>query len=253
VLRVGPNANGRNARDVTVVPLANDFGLRTRQWMEDNRKKVDEMSGGRLAYVYLPNTAQAGYANFNRYYYAQQDKLGAVIDERFNGGGKAADYIVEFMDRPLMSNWASRNGESFTSPNAAIFGPKVMIINEWAGSGGDYMPWAFKKRGVGPLIGRRTWGGLIGVSQFPALIDGGFTTAPSFAIYSTDPDNPQWIVENEGVAPDIEVDINPADVAAGRDPQLERAVQECLRLLEANPVRLAPRPEPIDRVNGSGR
>jgi tricorn protease len=128
-----------------------------------------------------------------------------------------------------------------------------MIINEWAGSGGDYMPWAFKKRGVGPLIGRRTWGGLIGVSQFPALIDGGFTTAPSFAIYSTDPDNPQWIVENEGVAPDIEVDINPADVAAGRDPQLERAVQECLRLLEANPVRLAPRPEPIDRVNGSGR
>jgi tricorn protease len=250
VLRVSENANGRNGRDVTVVPVASDSGLRTRQWMEDNRRKVDQMSGGRLAYIYLSNTAQAGYANFNRYYYAQQDKLGAVIDERFNGGGKVADYIVEFVDRPLMSMWASRDGQPFTSPNAAIFGPKVMIVNEWAGSGGDYMPWAFKKRGVGPLIGRRTWGGLIGVSTFPALIDGGFTTAPSFAIYSPDPDNPRWIVENEGVAPDIDVDINPADVAAGRDPQLERAVQECLRLLEQNPVRLAPRPAPIDRVNG---
>ncbi len=250
VLRVSASANGRNARDVTVVPVSSDTGLRTRQWMEDNRRKVDEMSGGRLAYLYLPNTAQAGYTNFNRYYYAQQDKLGAVIDERFNGGGKVADYIVEFVDRPLMSMWASRDGLPFTSPNAAIFGPKVMIINEWAGSGGDYMPWAFKKRGVGPLIGRRTWGGLIGVSTFPQLIDGGFTTAPSFAIYSPDPDDPRWIVENEGVAPDIEVDIDPADVAADRDPQLERAVQECLRLLEANPVRLAPRPAPVDRVNG---
>jgi tricorn protease len=216
--------------------------------MEDNRSKVGELSGGRLAYVYLPNTGRPGYTNFNRYYYAQQDKLGAVIDERFNGGGSVADYIVEFLDRPLMSNWASRNGRTFTSPNAAIFGPKVMIVNEWAGSGGDYMPWAFQQRGVGPLIGKRTWGGLIGVSTFPVLMDGGTTTAPSFAIYSTDPDNPLWIVENEGVAPDIEVDVNPQDVAAGRDPQLERAVAECLRLLEANPVQRAPRPGPIDRV-----
>jgi tricorn protease len=250
VLRVSARANGRDARDVTVVPVPSDTSLRQRQWMEDNRKKVDELSGGRLAYVYLPNTAQAGYTNFNRYYYAQQDKRGAVIDERFNGGGKVADYIVEFIDRPLMSMWASRHGTPFTSPNAAIFGPKVMIVNEWAGSGGDYMPWAFQKRGVGPLIGRRTWGGLIGVSNFPVLMDGGFTTAPSFAIYSTDPENPQWIVENEGVTPDIEVDVDPQDVAAGRDPQLERAVQECLRLLDENPVQLAPRPKPIDRVNG---
>lgn len=248
VLRVSAQPDGSDARDVTVVPVASDYGLRQRQWMEDNRKKVDELSDGRLAYVYLPNTAQAGYTNFNRYYYAQQDKLGAVIDERFNGGGKVADYIVEFIDRPLMSMWASRNGRPFTSPNAAIFGPKVMIVNEWAGSGGDYMPWAFKKRGVGPLIGQRTWGGLIGVSAFPRLMDGGFTTAPSFAIYSPDPDDPQWIVENVGVTPDIEVDILPADVAAGRDPQLERAVQECLRLLRQNPVQLPERPAPIDRV-----
>ncbi len=250
VIRVSQNANGRGARDVKVVPVPNENSLRTRQWMEDNRKKVGEMSGGRLAYVYLPNTARPGYTNFNRYYYAQQDKLGAVIDERFNGGGSVADYIVEFLDRPLMSNWASRNGRTFTSPNAAIFGPKVMIINEWAGSGGDYMPWAFKQRGVGPLIGKRTWGGLIGVSGYPILMDGGNTTAPSFAIYSVDPNSPQWIVENEGVAPDIEVDVNPQDVAAGRDSQLERAVAECLRLLEANPIKNAPRPAPIDRVSG---
>jgi tricorn protease len=250
VIRVSKNANGRGARDVTVVPVASENALRARQWMEDNRKRVGELSGGKLAYVYLPNTGRPGYTNFNRYYYAQQDKLGAVIDERFNGGGSVADYIVEFLDRPLMSNWASRNGRTFTSPNAAIFGPKVMIINEWAGSGGDYMPWAFKQRGVGPLVGKRTWGGLIGVSQFPVLMDGAYTTAPSFGIYSIDPDHPKWIVENEGVAPDIEVEQNPADVAAGRDPQLERAVAECLRLLEANPVKRAPRPEPIDRVNG---
>jgi len=250
VIRVSKHASGRDARNVTVVPVGSESALRTRQWMEDNRKKVGALSGGKLAYVYLPNTGRPGYTNFNRYYYAQQDKLGAVIDERFNGGGSVADYIVEFMDRPLMSNWASRNGRVFTSPNAAIFGPKTMIINEFAGSGGDYLPWAFKKRNIGPLIGKRTWGGLIGVSGYPVLMDGGTTTAPSFAIYSIDPDNPQWIVENEGVAPDIEVDIDPQDVAAGRDPQLERAVAECLRLLEANPVRLAPRPAPIDRVNG---
>ncbi len=250
VIRVSSHANGRDARNVTVVPVGSESPLRTRQWMEDNRRKVGELSGGRLAYVYLPNTGRPGYTNFNRYYYAQQDKLGAVIDERFNGGGSVADYIIELMDRPLMSNWIGRNGLSFTSPNAAIFGPKTMIINEFAGSGGDYLPWAFKKRNIGPLIGRRTWGGLIGVSDYPVLMDGGSTTAPSFAIYSTDPDNSQWIVENEGVAPDIEVDINPQDVVAGRDPQLERAVAECVRLLEANPVKHAPRPAPIDRVNG---
>ncbi len=249
VIRVSKNANGKGARDVTVVPVPSESPLRTRQWMEDNRKKVGELSGGRLAYVYLPDTGRQGYTNFNRYYYAQLDKLGAVIDARFNGGGSAADYIVEFLDRPLMSNWAPRNGRTYTSPNAAIFGPKVMIINEWFGSGGDYMPWAFKQRGVGPLIGKRTLGGLMSISQYPVLMDGGYTTAPSEGFYSTDPDNPQWIVENEGVAPDIEVEINPQDVAAGRDPQLERAVAECLRLLEANPVKRAPRPAPIDRVS----
>ena len=153
------------------------------------------------------------------------------------------------MDRPLMSLWASRDGRTFKSPNAAIYGPKVMIINQFAGSGGDYLPYAFRERGIGPLIGKRTWGGLIGVFDYPILMDGATTTAPRMAIFSIDPEE-GWIVENVGVPPDIEVDILPADVAAGRDPQLERAVEECLRLLEQNPVEIAPRPSPIDRMWG---
>ena len=250
VLRVSAHADGTDARDVTVVPLPADRLLRQRAWVEENRRKVDALSGGKLAYVYLPNTSGSGYTYFNRYYYAQQHKLGAVIDERYNGGGSVADYFVEFLDRPLMSNWATRDGKTFTSPNAAIFGPKVMIINQWAGSGGDYLPYAFRKRGIGPLIGKTTWGGLIGVYDFPNLMDGGSTTAPRLAIFSTDPAE-GWIVENVGVAPDIEVEIHPADVAAGRDSQLERAVEECLRLLEATPFENAPRPAPIDRVRGN--
>ena len=249
VIRVSAAPDGEDARDVTVVPLSSERGLRMRAWIEDNRRKVDELSDGKLAYVYLPNTGTNGYDNFNRYYYGQQHKQGAIIDERFNGGGSIADYIIEAMDRPLMSNWATRDGRPFRSPNAAIFGPKVMIINEFAGSGGDYLPYAFRERGIGPLIGKRTWGGLIGVFDFPILMDGGSTTAPRMAIFSIDPEE-GWIVENVGVPPDIEVDILPKDVAAGRDPQLERAVEECLRLLEQNPVEIAPRPSPIDRMWG---
>lgn len=248
-LRVADNPAGENAREITVVPVGDETSLRVRAWIEDNRRKVDTLSDGKLAYVYLPNTSVQGYRNFNRYYFAQQEKHGAIIDERFNGGGSVADYIVDLLNRQLLSYWATRDGKPFTSPNAAIFGPKVMIINEWAGSGGDFLPYAFRKRGIGPLVGKRTWGGLIGVYDYPVLMDGGYTTAPRVAIYSTDPDNPRWIVENVGVPPDIEVGVTPADVAAGRDPQLERAVQECLRLLEEHPFRPVPRPAPIDRAH----
>ena len=152
---------------MTVVPVENEFGLRNLAWIEDNRRKVDQMSGGRLAYVYLPNTAGAGYTNFNRYYFAQVDKQGAVIDERFNGGGAAADYIIDYMRRPLMNFFATRDGAAFTTPVGSIFGPKAMIVNEYAGSGGDMMPWMFRKAHIGPLIGKRTWGGLVGIFGFP--------------------------------------------------------------------------------------
>jgi tricorn protease len=245
-VRVNDKPDLDGARLLTVVPVPSEFGLRARAWIEDNRRKVDQLSGGRLAYVYLPNTSGAGYTNFNRYYYMQQDKEGAVIDERFNGGGSAADYMVDMMNRPVLNYWATRDGKTFATPAAAILGPKVMIINEWAGSGGDALPYYFRKRAIGPLVGKRTWGGLVGIYDYPVLLDGGFITAPRLAFYGT---SGRWEVENEGVPPDIEVDMAPAPVIAGGDPQLERAVREALKLLDENPVKRVPRPAPIDRVS----
>jgi tricorn protease len=233
VLRVGPNPDGSGSRDVTVIPLEDEGALRNLAWIEDNRRKVDQLSGGRLAYVYLPDTAQGGFTNFNRYYFAQVGKEGAVIDERFNGGGQIADYIIDNLSRPLTNFFMTRAGEPFSTPQEAIFGPKAMIINEYAGSGGDAMPWLFRQRNIGPLIGKRTWGGLVGIVGFPALIDGGMVTAPDLAFYNLKGD---WDVENRGVAPDIEVEYDPALVRAGHDPQLEKAVQVVLTELEKHPA-----------------
>jgi tricorn protease len=224
---------------VTVVPVDNEFGLRNLAWIEDNRRKVDQLSKGRLAYIYLPNTSVAGYTNFNRYYFAQVDRQGAVIDERFNGGGSAADYIIDYMRRPLMNFFATRWGKEFTTPVGSIFGPKAMIINEYAGSGGDMMPWMFRKTGIGKLVGERTWGGLVGIFGFPALMDGGRVTAPNLAFYNTEG---EWDVENRGVAPDIEVDYDPQAVRAGRDTQLEKAVETVLAELDKNPPRTYKKP-----------
>jgi len=245
-LRINSNPSLEESRIVTVVPVADEGGLRSRAWIESNRRKVDEMSQGRLAYVYLPNTGRSGYTNFNRYYFAQQHKEGAIIDERFNGGGSAADYFVDLMSRPLMNYWATRDGEEFTTPAAQIFGPKVMIINEFAGSGGDALPYYFRFRKIGPLVGKRTWGGLVGHHGGCDLIDGGRISSPNLAFYNI---QGEWDVENIGVAPDIEVEQTPSLVIRGQDPQLERAVQEALRLLDENPVRHTPRPASIDRVS----
>ena len=230
---------------ITVVPVASEDALRTRAWIENNRRLVDKLSGGRLAYVWLPNTGMPGYTAFNRLYYAQQNKEGAVIDERYNQGGMVADYIVNELNRPLMGYFARRDGKPSPSPMVGIYGPKVMIINESAGSGGDALPYYFKQQKIGPLVGTRTWGALVGTLGIPATIDGGGITAPSLAFYDN---NGRWAIENEGVAPDIEVEITPADAAAGRDPQLERAVQEAMKLLEKTPVKRVPRPAPIDRT-----
>jgi tricorn protease len=233
VIRVGPNPDATGSREVTVVPVKSEDGLRNLAWIEDNRRKVDQLSGGKLGYVYLPNTGGEGYTNFNRYYFAQIDKQGAVIDERFNGGGSAADYIIDYMRRPLMNYWVTREGEGFTTPVGSIFGPKAMIINEFAGSGGDLMPWLFRKAGVGPLVGKRTWGGLVGIYDYPQLIDGGFVTAPRVAFWSPDG---TWDVENHGVAPDVEVEMDPQLWRSGRDPQLERAVEVVMEALKKNPL-----------------
>jgi tricorn protease len=246
LIRVNKTPSLEGSRVVSVVPVPNEDALRTRAWVEENRRMVDKLSGGKLAYVWLPNTAGPGYTSFTRYYYAQQDKDGAIIDERYNHGGMVADYIVNELDRKLMGYFAQRDGSTTTSPTAGIYGPKVMIVNESAGSGGDALPFYFKLRKIGPLVGTRTWGGLVGTLGIPATIDGGGITAPSLAFYNL---QGKWDVENIGIMPDIEVENTPAQAAKGHDAQLERAVQEGLRLLEQNPVKRVPRPAPIDRVS----
>ena len=246
IIRINKTPSLEGSRLVTVVPVASENALRTRAWVEDNRRLVDKLSGGRLAYVWLPNTAGAGYTSFTRYFYAQQDKDGSVIDERYNQGGMVADYIVNELDRKPMGYFTLRDGNPATSPLAGIFGPKVMIINESAGSGGDALPYMFHLRKLGPLIGTRTWGGLVGTLGGPPMIDGGGITAPTLAFYNLQGD---WDVENIGVAPDVEVAYTPSDVINGHDPQLERAVAEAMKLLERNPAPRLPRPAPIDRTS----
>jgi tricorn protease len=240
VLKIAADASGKDAHDVTVTPIADDLSLRNFAWIEANRRKVEELSGGKLAYVYLPDTAMGGLTNFNRYYFAQLDKQGAVIDERFNSGGQAADYIIHAMQRSLMSWWAPRYGAIYRTPQASILGPKVMITNEFAGSGGDAMPWYFRQAQLGPLVGKRTWGGLVGIGGIPALMDGGHVTSPSFGFF-----NPQgqWDVENHGVQPDYEVEMEPKPVSEGHDPQLEKAVSLALDELAKQPVPEPHRPE----------
>ena len=242
-LTVASSPSAEDARDIVVEPMANDGTLRRWAWVEANQARVDEMSGGRLAYVWLPNTGQGGYQYFNRMFYAQQDRQGAVIDERNNGGGSAADYIVDILDRELTGYFNSRAGDRkpWTQPMAGLFGPKVMVINERAGSGGDLLPYLFRFRGVGPLVGTRTWGGLVGTWDTPPLIDGGGFVAPRGGFFDV---NGEWAVEAEGVAPDIEVRNDPAPVIAGGDPQLEAAVREALRLLETGTVTFQDEPPP---------
>jgi tricorn protease len=240
VLKVGPDPSGANSRDVTVVPVPNETGLRNLAWIEDNRRKVDQMTNGRVAYVYMPDTATGGLRNFNRYFFAQVGKDAAIIDERFNAGGMLATDIIEYLQRRLMSRVATRDGEDEVQPQGAIFGPKVMIINEFAGSGGDAMPWYFKRAGVGRLIGKRTWGGLVGRAGAPMLMDGGFVSAPSSGVYN--PLSGEWEVENAGIDPDIEIEHDPELVRQGRDPQLEKAVEVVMAELQKNPPPKTRRP-----------
>jgi len=240
-IRVGADPSGANAREVTVIPIPNDNRLRNLAWIEENRRKVDQLTGGRVAYVHLPDTAFGGFTNFTRYFFAQVDKKAVIVDERFNGGGALATDIIEFLSRKLLSSVATRDGGDELQPQGGIFGPKVMLINEFAGSGGDAMPWYFRRAGVGKLIGKRTWGGLVGRAVAPVLMDGGIVTAPSSGVW--DATESQWIAENTGVSPDIEVEHDPELVRRGRDPQLEIAVQEILAELDRNPSKKLVRPK----------
>jgi len=247
ILTVNDEPTPEGAREVTVVPTASEADLRRIAWIERSRERVDSLSDGRLGYVYIPDTGGGGYERFTRNYFAQQDKQGMIIDERYNGGGSAADYMVNVMSRQLNGYFNNPVGEKtpFTSPGSGVWGPKVMVINEMAGSGGDYLPYLFRKMDIGPLVGTRTWGGLVGIWGTPSLVDGGIITAPRGGFFTTEG---EWAIENEGVAPDVEVEMTPRLVEQGRDPQLERAVQEGLRLLEQNPPQLREQPPAPTRV-----
>ena len=237
-ITVGPSPDGKGSRTVQVVPIENEAQLRNRDWVEGNLRKVTEATNGRVAYVYVPNTATAGHEYFKRYFFPQANRDAIIVDERHNGGGQVADYYIDILRRPFISNWTFRYGDDLKTPLASIQGPKVMLIDETAGSGGDLLPWMFRKLQLGPLVGKRTWGGLVGVLGYPTLLDGGNITAPNLAFWTEE----GFGVENEGVPPDVEVEQTPADVIAGRDPQLEKAIEIALRELQANPPKKQVRP-----------
>jgi len=234
LLRVGPNPDGSGSREVSVVPVESETTLRNLAWIEGNRREVDELSHDKLAYIYLPDTSGPGYEAFNRYFFPQGGKEGAVIDERFNGGGSNTDYILDYLRRTLMNYRSVRDADDMTTPVSLIQGPKAMIINEYAGSGGDAMPWHFRQAKIGVLVGKRTWGGLVGFyGPQESLMDGGVVTTPSRGFWTP---NNQWEVENHGVDPDVEVELDPKAVREGHDPQLERSVELLLRELKEHPI-----------------
>jgi tricorn protease len=238
VLTVSATPDGSKSRQVTVVPVGHAMPLRKQDWIHHNQMLVDKLSDGQLAYIYLPDTEEGGYTYFNRYFFSQTGKQGAIVDERFNHGGLLANYVINQLQQKPLSFWVSRHGHKAVTPTA-IFGPKVMIINHFAGSGGDYMPFIFRQEGVGKLVGTRTWGGLVGIGRYPSLMDGSMVTAPSSAIYFP---NGKWSVENHGVAPDVRVTMNPELWREGKDPQLEAAVALAMRELKSHTFQIPPHP-----------
>lgn len=228
-LTVSADRSGKASRVITVLPIADESGLRRWDWIEHNRAYVDKQSGGRVAYVYMPDTGAEGFQHFNRMFFAQVDKQALILDDRRNGGGQAANYVTDVLSRPLLGSWKDRDGLTHDTPGGAIYGPKAMLIDQDAGSGGDFMPYAFKRLGLGPLIGKRTWGGLIGISANPRLIDGGNLVVPFFRFYTPEG---QWRIENEGVAPDQDVELDPLQVNEGRDAQLDAAIAHVLEQLK---------------------
>ncbi|HSI72649.1 MAG TPA: PDZ domain-containing protein, partial [Fimbriimonas sp.] len=230
------------AREVVVVPIASDQGLRNRAWAEDNRRYVEKNTNGRAGYVHVPDTQNGGWNAFIRYYYAQTDKDGMVVDERFNQGGLINDFMIYEMSKTLDAVFTPRTGRDWPTPGSAVFGPKVMLANQFAGSGGDMFPWLFKHKKVGPVIGKRTWGGLVAAFGFPT-VDGGNVNSPNIAFYN--PHEGKWDVEGYGVDPDIEVELDPYLWRQGRDAQLEKAVEEInKRLANYTPMKLQRPPYP---------
>jgi len=234
--------------DVWVKPTKSENSLRQHAWIENNRRYVEKISKGQLAYIWVPNTATQGLEYFNRYFFAQADKKGAIIDERFNSGGSIADYFIDVLNRKLsgyFNNQMDRNSP-LTSPGSLIDGPKVLLINEMAGSGGDMFPYLFRFHNIGKIVGKKTWGGLVGIWGVPPFIDGGGMTAPRSGFYNI---AGKWEVENEGVAPDVDVDENIISFSKGIDAQLEKAVMVAMKDLKKYKDRRQ-RKAPKDPVRG---
>jgi tricorn protease len=239
-LTVNHEPSLEGARQILVETLASDRRLRQLEWIEANRRRVDQATGGRAGYLYVPDTSLFGQTELVRQYTSQATKEGLIVDERWNRGGQLPDRFVELMSRPRVAYLHFRHGENVAWPDGAHAGPRVMLINGWAGSGGDAFPFFFRAMGAGPLIGERTWGGLIGPAFAHRLVDGGVFTAPPGRMYGTDG---AWFAEGHGVEPDIPVVDDPGELARGRDPQLETAIAEILRLLETGaPVFTEPPP-----------
>ena len=239
LLTINDKPSLEGAHDVLVETVANDYQLRYWDWVEAKRKYVEKVSNGSLGYIYVSDTGTGGQNDLVRQFRGQWDKAGLIIDERFNSGGQIPDRFIEMLGRKTINYWGVRDGKDWQWPAIAHDGPMAMLINGWSGSGGDLFPLYFKKAGLGPLIGRRTWGGLIGISGAPALIDGGTVTVPNFGIYSKEG---RWIVEGHGVDPDIEVMDDPALLAQGKDPQLDRAIQEVEAAIKKDPPTPTPKP-----------
>ncbi len=244
-LTVNDKPTPAGARDVLVQPMNNEFYLRHYAWIESNRQHVEKASGGRLGYLYVPNTGIDGQNELYRQFRAFFTKPGLIIDERWNSGGQIPDRFVELLGRRVLNYYGVRDGKDWQTPQIAHHGPKAILANGWSGSGGDCFPFLFRENGLGPVIGTRTWGGLIGMTGAPALIDGGSVTVPTFAIYDT---QGKWIIEGRGVEPDIAVADDPAQMQNGADPQLDRAIQEVLKSLETAP----PHPPKPTYPNRSG-
>jgi tricorn protease len=233
-LKVNSKPGAEGAWEVSVTPVGSEAGLRYFDWVESTRKKVEQATGGRVGYMHVPNTSIQGLISFDKYLVAQSNKDALIVDERYNGGGMIPDFFTEKLQRRLLAFVAPRDAKDVPWPPVGVRGPKVMIVNELAGSGGDAFPWFFKRQKIGPVVGTRTWGGLIGIGNSIPMIDGGSVTAPGFGFWSTD-NGGEWVVENYGVDPDYNVEQRPDLVNKGQDPQLEKAIELAMEALKKEP------------------
>lgn len=255
VLTVGPNpTHDDKARDVVIKPRGSEDNLRYRDWIETNRRYVAEKSGGKVGYIYVPDTGRGGQSDLVRQFQGQRFKPALLIDERWNGGGQIPTRFIEMMNRPITNYWARRDHQDWVWPPDSHHGPKAMLINGLAGSGGDMFPWLFKRNKLGPLVGTRTWGGLVGITGNPGLIDGAGLSVPVFAFYKTDG---TWGIEGHGVDPDIEVLDDPGVMKGGVsrggvDPQIDKAVELLLKDLADNPPKTPSRPPYPEYRRGMG-